>query len=165
MQPELIRIRELAKRCGVTVRALEVYQSRGLIQASVRESNGYRSFDATLEEPIRAFGALLSHGASLREVAEVFATAIPLQRAPTPEQTRDSMIRAREFDRRHIALIDREIERLTALRADLEGRLAYIDDQMRSGGPVKIGRPAERVRQVRPGRVDYRSTRAPADIG
>lgn len=155
MQPELIRISELARRCGITVRALEIYQRRGLIAAALRQPNGYRYFDATLEEPIRAFGALLSHGATLREVAVVFAASIPLLRTPTPEQARDSMIRVRAFDEKQVALIEGQIARMTVMRSELQGRIAYCDAQLSGEGPVKIGRPAPRIRQVRPGRVDY----------
>jgi DNA-binding transcriptional MerR regulator len=156
MEPELIRISELARRCGVTVRTLEVYQRRGLIEPAMRTSNTYRYFDASLENAILAFGALLSLGASLREVGEVFADSIPLSSAPKPEQARESMLRAREFYRKHVTMIDAEIAHLADLQGHLNDRIAYCDAQLASGKPVVIGRAAPRIRQRRPGRVDYR---------
>jgi DNA-binding transcriptional MerR regulator len=155
VQSDLIRISELAQSCGVTVRTLEVYQRRGLIASALRLPNSYRYFEASLEEPIRAFGALLSVGASLRDVAGVWAACIPLQRAPTPEQIRDTMVRVRAFYGRRIAEIETDIARLRETQQFLSSRIGYCDEELGSGRPVKLGRATARVRSAKPGRIDY----------
>jgi DNA-binding transcriptional MerR regulator len=163
MESRYVRISELARLCGVTVRALDVYLQRGLIAPVLRTPNGYRYFDASLEEPVRAFGALLSHGISLHVVGEVFAASIPLRQRPTPEAARDCMLRAQTVYRNHIATIDRDIARLLETKRALESRIGYCDEQLNSGAPVKIGRPSDPVRHARPGRVVYERVTAMAD--
>ena len=154
VQPLLIG--ELAKTCGVTVCTLRVYERKGLIRPLYRGANGYRYYDAGLEQPIRVFGAAQSLGISLSELAAIFAGARPLQREPSPSQARAATIVAAEIYQRHIAAIDDELDHLKQVRALLEQRVTYCAEQLAGGGPVRIGVPNVRQeRRFRPGRVEY----------
>jgi MerR family copper efflux transcriptional regulator len=155
MEERRILAGQLARSCGVTVRALRVYERRGLIAPAARGENGYRYFDPEVAQSIRVFGALLSLGIPLHEVGEVFASAIPIRGGLTPAQARDSMRRARAVYRRHIDAIDGEIARLARVRVILAQRVAYCSAQLTRPGPVTIGVPASPLRRVRPGRIEY----------
>lgn len=155
MEERRVLAGQLAQSCGVTVRALRVYERRGLIAPVARGENGYRYFDPAVAQSIRVFGALLSLGINLHEVGEIFAAAIPIHRALTPAQARDSMGRARAVYTRHIGTIESEIARLAGVREILAQRVAYCSAQLTRPGPVTIGVPASPLRRVRPGRIEY----------
>jgi MerR family copper efflux transcriptional regulator len=154
VQPVLIG--KLASLSGVTACTVRVYERKGLIKPLYRAPNGYRYYDASLQYPIRVFGAALSLGLSLSEIGEIFATATPLQREPSASQARASTIVARGIYVRHLATIDEEVARLMRVRALLEHRIAYTSAQLSGSGPVRIGVPTSpRERRNRPGRVEY----------
>ncbi|HXP92341.1 MAG TPA: MerR family transcriptional regulator [Candidatus Binatia bacterium] len=154
VQPLLIG--ELASTSGVTVCAVRVYERKGLIRPLYRAANGYRYYDASLEYPIRVFGAAQSLGVSLSELCEIFAEARPLQREPSPSQARAATAVAADIYKRHIAAIDDEIARLQQVRELLQQRVAYCSEQLAGSGPVRIGVPNVRQeRRYRPGRVEY----------
>ncbi len=155
MDDQTVLIGKLAELSGVTVCTLRVYERRGLIKPLYRSSNGYRYYDASLQHPIRVFGAALSLGLSLSEVGEIFASVTPLEREPDPDQARSTMIPACTVYERHIAFIDTELRKLMAQRALLERRVAYCKDELAGPGPARIGVPTGVQRRSLPGRVEY----------
>jgi MerR family copper efflux transcriptional regulator len=152
---QTVLIGQLAALSGVTVRTLRVYERRGLIKPLYRSANGYRFYDATLQQPIRVIGAALSLGLSLAEVGQIFAAIVPLQREPTPDEARKTMLPACEVYRRHIARIDEQIEKLGAQRALLNQRVAYCTNEFTGSGPARMGVPQGVQRRSLPGRVEY----------
>jgi DNA-binding transcriptional MerR regulator len=150
-----VLIGKLAELSGVTVCTLRVYERRGLIKPLYRSSNGYRYYDASLQHPIRVFGAALSLGLSLSEVGEIFAAVTPLQREPDSDEARRTMIPAYTVYERHIAHIDTEVRKLLEQRALLERRVAYCKNELTGAGPARIGVPTSVQRRSLPGRVEY----------
>jgi DNA-binding transcriptional MerR regulator len=154
VQPVLIGT--LAALSGVTVATVRVYERKGLIGPLYRTPNGYRYYDATLQLPIRVFGAAMSLGISLAEIGEIFAAGRPLLHEPTPAQARDANAVAAEIYRRHIGAIDEDMRRLEALRAHLAHRVEYCVHELAGSGPVRIGVPTTlQQRRSRPGRIEY----------
>jgi MerR family copper efflux transcriptional regulator len=155
MDDQIVLIGKLAELSGVTVCTLRVYERRGLIKPLYRHANGYRYYDASLQHPIRVFGAALSLGLSLSEVGEIFASVTPLEREPDSDQARSTMIPAYTVYERHIAHIDGEISKLMEQRALLERRVVYCKGELAGSGPARIGVPAGVQRRSLPGRVEY----------
>jgi MerR family transcriptional regulator, copper efflux regulator len=155
MNDQTVLIGKLAELSGVTVCTLRVYERRGLIKPLYRRSNGYRYYDASLQHPIRVFGAALSLGLSLSEIGEIFAAVTPLEREPDPDQARTTMTPAYTVYERHIAYIDSELRKLLDQRALLERRVAYCKNELAGAGPARIGVPAGVQRRSLPGRVEY----------
>jgi DNA-binding transcriptional MerR regulator len=151
-----ILIGKLAELSSVTVAAVRVYERRGLIAPLYRTPNGYRYYDASLQHPIRVFGAAMSLGISLSEIGDIFACALPLLREPTPEQARETAAIAVQVHRRHIETIDAELARLEKLRVLLARRVDYCMQQIAGPGPARIGVPTTtQRRRNRPGRTEY----------
>jgi MerR family transcriptional regulator, copper efflux regulator len=155
MNDQTVLIGKLAELSGVTVCTLRVYERRGLIKPLYRRSNGYRYYDASLQHPIRVFGAALSLGLSLSEVGEIFAAITPLEREPDSDQARTTMTPAFTVYERHIAQIDAELRKLIDQRALLERRVAYCKNELAGSGPARIGVPHGVQRRSLPGRVEY----------
>lgn len=68
-----LRIGELAKQAGVTVKAVRHYEAIGLLPATHRAPSGYRNFRQDDVSWLRTITALKRMGFSLREVRDVVA--------------------------------------------------------------------------------------------
>lgn len=66
-----LRIGDLAKRVGVTVKAVRHYEAEGLLPAARRTDAGYRYFRQEDLAVLRTITALKRMGFSLREIREV----------------------------------------------------------------------------------------------
>lgn len=62
-----MQIGELARKAGVSVRALRHYEAQGLLH-STRLANGFRSYAATSSETVEQIRLLLSCGFSTRQI-------------------------------------------------------------------------------------------------
>jgi DNA-binding transcriptional MerR regulator len=107
----LLKIGELAKRIGLTIRALHHYEDVGLVQPSARTSSGYRLYDRDDIARLHKIQALRGLGLSLAE-------------------TRD-MLNGEAADLRHvirqqITSLDRQI----AHAAELRGRLCTLETEL-----------------------------------
>lgn len=101
----LLKIGELAKRTGLTVRTLHHYDAIGLLSPSVRSDAGYRLYDRNDIERLHRIQALRRLELPLAEVATLLEGDV------------------RDFDsviQQQIASLDREIERTVALRERLK---------------------------------------------
>lgn len=107
-----MRIGELARRAGVTRDAVRFYEQRGLI-ASRRTSNGYREFPDEMLQQLGYVRTAQALGFSLAEV-EMGMTGL-LQDTGDPRE-------ARHVLNEKIAMIDRRIAELNALRDELHAR-------------------------------------------
>ncbi|QFZ21411.1 MerR family transcriptional regulator [Saccharothrix syringae] len=65
-----MRIGELSRMTGISVRALRHYEEEGLISPE-RRDNGYRDFDADAVEQVRQIRALVEAGLPTRIIREV----------------------------------------------------------------------------------------------
>src|SRR5215211_7091366 len=62
-----MQVGEISERTGVSVRAIRYYERAGLLAATRRE-NGYREFDPSAVERVRAIRDLLETGFTLADV-------------------------------------------------------------------------------------------------
>jgi MerR family transcriptional regulator, thiopeptide resistance regulator len=116
----LLKVGELAKRSGLTVRTLHHYDEIGLLVPSVRSDSGYRLYDRADVARLHAIQALRKLGLPLSEVGEMLAC----DGATLPA-----------IVERQIHALDREIEQASELRA----RLTLVQAAMATGNAPSIG--------------------------
>lgn len=112
-----MRIGELAAASGASARSLRYYEDQGLIRAD-RTPGGWRDYDYSVVERVILIQHLFAAGLSSRTIVEV----LPCLEAPPDERTEvmDGLLQ-REIDRLECKRrdLDRELETLRALRADV----------------------------------------------
>jgi MerR family transcriptional regulator, thiopeptide resistance regulator len=101
----LLKVGELARRSGLTVRTLHHYDSIGLLQPSARSESGYRLYDDQDVARLHGIQALRGMGLALGEIASLLDAG--------PEAPLPALIA------RQIAAIDEQIERSRQLRSKL----------------------------------------------
>lgn len=111
MSERTLRIGELAKRTGVSVQALRLYERRGLLAKAVRRDSGYRAFAPAAVREVRAIKWAQGLGFTLVELGEVMRILRDHQRPRT------GGVRARAQAK--IDEIDATIRRLRAMRRSL----------------------------------------------
>ncbi len=109
-----LKIGELARRTGVTVRALHHYDSIGLLQPSARSDAGYRLYDRHDIARLHQIQALRRFGMPLADIGTFLASP----------------------DARLADIVDRQIDALTRQIAEadlLRGQLAQLRAQLAEG--------------------------------
>ncbi len=125
----LLKVGELARRTGKTVRAIHLYEELGLLTPAVRSKGGFRLYSARAASRIEWIQKLQDMGFSLTEIKaflrvwEASATA-PKAMATVREIFADKLRETRET-----------IARLSRLADELQESLAYLDS-CRSCEPV-----------------------------
>lgn len=109
-----LKVGELARRCGLTVRTLHHYDQIGLLRPSARSDSGYRLYDRTDIARLHRIQVLRKLGLSLAAIGD-WLDGPPVALPPLIEQ--------------QIHQLDREI----AHRQRLRERLASLGQQLRSG--------------------------------
>ncbi|MFL1377966.1 MULTISPECIES: MerR family transcriptional regulator [unclassified Nocardiopsis] len=109
-----MRIGELAKRTGASVRLLRYYEEQGLI-TSTRSPSGQRHFTEHQVERVGFVRTLLAAGVPTRTIAEM----MPCMDAPSVETVDGAM-----------ESLARERDRITAHIAELTRACAAIDGHM-----------------------------------
>jgi MerR family transcriptional regulator, copper efflux regulator len=104
-----MRIGELARRTGVSVRSLRHYEKTGLLPGR-RLANGYRSFGPEAVDRVRKIQLLLSTGFSLADIDALLPCFEEGFAAPLCD-------RARERYRERLEEIDRRIDALEEVRS------------------------------------------------
>ena len=113
-----MRIGELARCTGVTVETIRWYEKVGLIEPPARSASNYRDYDTASLARLSFIKRGRELGFSLEQIAELMALA------------RDRAGDCAEVDviaRRHLAMIDRKIGDLAALRRELGGLIAACE--------------------------------------
>jgi MerR family copper efflux transcriptional regulator len=125
----LLKVGELARRTGKTVRAVHLYEELGLLTPAVRSKGGFRLYSARAVARIEWIQKLQDMGFSLTEIKaflrvwEASATA-PKAMATVREIFADKLHETRET-----------ITRLSRLADELQESLQYLDS-CRSCEPV-----------------------------
>jgi len=117
----LLRVGDIAKATGKTVRAIHLYEELGLLEPATRSSGGFRLFDASAVERVRWIDSLHGLGFSLQEMREV------LQNWWTSEQGPKAMADLRALFRRKLDETRDAIHRHQNLAAELEEGLRYLE--------------------------------------
>jgi len=124
-----MRVGELARRTGTTVRALRYYEAAGLVVPR-RLGNGYREYEPVAERMVGQIRELMALGLSVEETRP-FVEAIAAG-ADEPEVRAAALVTYRNT----IIGLQERIGRLTAQREALGARLDEV------AGRVLTGRPA-----------------------
>ena len=112
---QYLRVGDLARRSGKTVRAIDLYEELGLLEPATRTSGGFRLYHTAAVERVRWIDLLNGLGLSLHQTREVLDRWWKSNRGPEAmdelrqlfsvklEETRDSLRRMQEQERELVA--------------------------------------------------------------
>ena len=115
-----MKIGELSRRTGVSVRMLRYYEAEGLL-APLRTGSGYRDYGAAEEQTVRRIKMLGAAGMTLETIQQL----LPCVRNNDPEFTPCNNLRKILADQ--VSLIDERIETLSQSRSILAGFLSSVN--------------------------------------
>jgi MerR family transcriptional regulator, copper efflux regulator len=116
-----LRVGDLAKITGKTVRAIHHYEELGLIEPVGRSKGHYRLFDVETPVRVRWISKLQSLGLSLAEIR----TLVKNRRASdSAQQSADQLRRMYE---EKLSEVRARLTELSALERELEASLLYLD--------------------------------------
>jgi MerR family copper efflux transcriptional regulator len=118
---QLLRIGDLARQTGKTVRAIHLYEELGLLKPATRTSGGFRLYDPGAVERVRWIDLLHGLGFSLHEMREVLQSWWSAGLGP------DAMDRLRTLFVRKLADTRESVRRFGDLERELERGLAYLE--------------------------------------
>ncbi|MBB6731814.1 MerR family transcriptional regulator [Cohnella zeiphila] len=119
-----MKIGELAKATGASVRSIRYYEQKGLL-AAVRTPGGYREYNGLAVEQVNTIQLYLSLGLGTDQIADFLHCVMKNKEAFCAE-----VLPVYESK---LAEIDRQLRQLTAIRSNLVERIAAIRAE-REGG-------------------------------
>jgi len=117
----LLRIGDLARLTGKTVRAIHLYEELGLLRPATRSSGGFRLYEQGAVERVRWIGMLHGLGFSLNEMTDVLKGWWKSELGP------EAMERLRALFQSKLEQTRREIEQQRQLELELRQGLAYLE--------------------------------------
>lgn len=115
-----LRVGELAKRTGKTVRALHLYEEIGLLEPARRTDSGYRLYSGDSVTRVEWISRLQDAGLSLPEIRELL-TSWGASRSAS-----GAMQKVTELYLRKLQETRAQIARLRELERELERSLSYL---------------------------------------
>ncbi len=106
-----MKISEIAKAAGLTVKSVRYYESVGLIPAPGREENGYRSYCASTLPSLKLIGKARTAGFSVDECREL----VDLLHNPSRHSSD-----VHSIVQQKVAAIDEQLAQLQHIRAHLQ---------------------------------------------
>lgn len=119
-----MRIGELSRKTGVSVRSLRYYEDKGLLTASRLES-GYREYNPLAVEQVNTIRLYLSLGLTTEQIAGFLHCVLKSREAFCEEVL--------PVYERKLAEIDEQLRQLTAIRSNLTERIAAIREEQAGG--------------------------------
>ena len=116
-----LRVGELAKAVGKTVRAIHLYEELGLLRPVMRTEGGFRLYSKEAEQRISWIVKLQAIGFKLSQIKE-FVKAF--EQAPSG---RDATDKAREVFSQKLSDIREQIAQLQIIENDLHEALDYLE--------------------------------------
>jgi len=116
----LLKVGELARRTGKTVRALHLYEELGLLAPAVRSKGGFRLYSGRAVSRIEWIQKLQDMGFSLTEIKTFLRS---WEEGPTAPKAMDKV---REIFADKLRETRQTIARLTQLAGDLSESLEYM---------------------------------------
>ena len=117
----LLRVGDLARVTGKTVRAIHLYEELGLLRPSTRSSGGFRLYEAKVVDRVRWIDLLHGMGFSLQEMRDVLRAWWGAELAP------DAMGRLRALFETKLRQTREAIERHGQIERELVEGLAYLE--------------------------------------
>ena len=127
----LLKVGELAKRTGKTVRAVHLYEELGLLTPAVRSKGGFRLYSGKAARRIEWIQKLQDLGFSLTEIKAFLRDWEEGETAPK------AMARMREIFTDKLRETEQTIARLSQLVKDINDTLAYMES-CRSCEPTHV---------------------------
>lgn len=115
MEGIVIRISELSRRTGVSLRSLRYYEEKGLLKPK-RLDNDYRIYDETDVERVRVIQLYFRMGLNIKEINDFFHCAYD-------EIKYDCLPNAIQLAERKLEEIRMQIKVLSQAKAHLEGNI------------------------------------------
>lgn len=115
-----LRVGDLAKRTGKTVRALHLYEEHGLLAPAERSGGGYRLYTRESELRVRWIDKLQQMGFSLSDIKQIVRDVEHSKSAPR------AMQRVQDLFQEKLAETREQLRRLSALESELTQSLAYL---------------------------------------
>src|SRR5579859_7628251 len=134
-----MQIRELSARTGVSERSLRYYEHKGIL-FSTRLENGYRDFDMSQIERVKAIQFYLGLGLNTEQVERILNCRGP-QETVQEESFCEELLSLYEQKLEHI---QGDIESLREVESRLEERISWLQT-MKSRSPVQASQ--EHVRR------------------
>jgi DNA-binding transcriptional MerR regulator len=120
-RPPLLKVGELARKTGKTVRALRLYEEMGLLAPATRTQGRFRLYGPDEVARVYWIGKLQQMGFSLSEIRGVLAVVGESRTAP------DAMHSVRELFRTRLEETRSQVAKLLELERDLAESLAYLE--------------------------------------
>jgi MerR family transcriptional regulator, copper efflux regulator len=118
---KLIKVGELAKAVGKTVRAMHLYEEMGLLRPVSRSTGGFRLYTTEAVSRVNWISRMQDMGFSLPEVQGFLRTWESSENGP------NGMRRVRAVFEEKLAETRAQIARLQTLGRDLEASLSYLE--------------------------------------
>jgi MerR family transcriptional regulator, copper efflux regulator len=116
-----LRVGDLAKRTGKTVRALHLYEEHGLLAPAQRSSGGYRLYTRDSELRVRWIDKLQQMGFSLTDIKQIASEVERSKSAP------DAMQRVQDLFREKLDDTREQLRRLSSPSSELTASLTYLE--------------------------------------
>ncbi len=117
-----LRVGELARRTGKTVRALHLYEEMGLLNPVHRSKGGFRLYAPSAVNRVEWIGKLQDAGFSLHQLKELLHGV-----SEQGGLASMAMERVRQVFADRLAETRDQVRRLKQLEQDLEASLAYLE--------------------------------------
>lgn len=114
----LMTVGDLARRTGLSHRAIRELEGRGLIYTAGRSESNYRLFDETALWCVAAVRKMRSLGLTLAEIEQLHQSYLKEPERPPAEQFARLLDGAEERNRVQIAAHQQTLSRIEAFRAD-----------------------------------------------
>lgn len=128
----LLRVGDLARATGKSVRAIRLYEELELLRPATRSSGGFRLYEATAVERVRWIGLLHSLGFSLQEMRELLQTWWDAGLGPR------AMDDLRSLFARKLEETRESIRRHQQLECELQDGLAYLETCRECSAPASV---------------------------
>jgi DNA-binding transcriptional MerR regulator len=117
----MLKVGDLAREAGKTVRAIHIYEQMGLIRSRGRTKGRYRLFDESTLERMNWINRLHHFGLSLTQIRDLIGT---VNRC---EVGCDAMGVVRDLYHERLGRLRETLETLRGLEAELEKSLLYLE--------------------------------------
>jgi MerR family transcriptional regulator, copper efflux regulator len=129
---QLLRVGDLARMTGKSVRAIHLYEELGLLQPARRTSGGFRLFETSATERVRWIDLLHHMGFSLQDMRELVKDWWSADLGP------EAMEELRVLFERKLAETREAIQRHQQLEKELSEGIAYLKTCCECGSPAAV---------------------------
>ena len=117
---QVMQIGDLAKRVGISVRAIRYYEELGLINPAAHSSGGFRLYGVESRKRLEVINLLKTMGLSLTEIRQIFHAKKP------SGGDKDAVHKLQLVLSGKVKLVDAKIESLTRMKSDLSKILRIL---------------------------------------